>query len=112
MTVAYSINSGSEIHGVTSTWRRVPTRIQEDGEITYNAWAINEWSIPLLTITNFETLKAAEGDTITSLETNDIDDINSGATYTTVILESLVNGSHVGLHMENVRVTFRVDWDA
>ncbi len=57
----------------------------------------------------FETIRALQGSTLTSLETNDIDDRNSSATYNTVILEGVVNGQQYGRQIQNVTITFRVD---
>jgi len=108
MTIAYSINGGSEIYGIQSDWQQVPIRVGVDGVATYNDWAINKWSIDTTDMTTWETLKAAEGTTLTSLETNDIDARNSSASYATVIFERL-EGGQVGHLMRNVTCTFRVD---
>ena len=109
MTIAYSINGGAEIHGVQANWQRVPIRQEDTGAITYNNWAIHTWSIDVVPMATFQTLKAAEGDSLTTLETNDIDDRNNATVYGSVILESLVNGQHTGLNVTGVQLTFRVD---
>jgi hypothetical protein len=108
MTIAYSINGGAEIHGVQSSWKRVPQRVNWDSTIDYSDWAINNWEIPVIGLTNFETLRAAQGQTLTSLESNDIDTINSAKIYDTAILEGVINGGHLALQVHSVKATFRV----
>lgn len=109
MAITYSINASSEIHGVMSNWQRVPLRQTDDGAIVWHNHALNTWDIPVMTIATFETLKTAEGDTLTSLETNDIDDRSAAASFATAILENVVNGDHTGLNMLNVKLVFRAD---
>ncbi len=108
MTVTYSINSGATIHGVQSSWKRIPIRTDSDGTITYSDFSLNIWDIPVISLTNFETLRTAQGTTLTSLESNDIDTINAGETYTVVTLEGVINGGQLGREMHSVKATFRV----
>ena len=109
MTIAYSVNGGSEIHGVFSTWARLTTSDQLDGTLEFSPHALNVWTVPQMTGTIFDTLRAAQGEALTSLETNDITNRNTGATYTMAILESLTAGGHEGLVLTGVEVVFRVD---
>jgi hypothetical protein len=108
MTIAYSINGGAEIHGVHSTWRRIPIRTSADSSIDFSAWADNVWQIEALPVAGWLELQAARGAALTSLQTNDIDDNNAAAGYGTAILYSLSSGGHVGVNMLQVEVIFRV----
>lgn len=109
MTIAYSINGLAEIHGVQSSWQRQPARANTDGTIDFSDWAINVWNISTIGLTNWETLRAAQGALLTTLETNDIDLRNSSGQYDTAFLEKLTSGAHQALQMLNVVATFRVD---
>jgi hypothetical protein len=109
MTITYSVDGGSEIHGVQSSWKRIPIRTDSDGTITHSRWAINTWEIPIIGLTNFETLRAAQGTSLTSVETNDINNINDGKTYPRAFLEGVVNGGHLAIQMHSVKLTFRID---
>ncbi len=109
-TPSYSVNGGTEIHGVTSDWQRQPLRRNIDGTIDYLPSALNLWRVPEMIETEFETLRGLQGCALTSLETNNFDDRNSAKTYTVnAILESVVNGNQLGRLMTNVRLSFRVD---
>ena len=109
MTIAYSVNGGSEIHGVQSDWRREVKSRDTDGKITYQNYALNVWTIPNATIANLLTLQALSGQTLTSLETNDIDDRDNAATYSSgAEVVSVVNAQHVGLQAQQVTASFRV----
>ena len=104
----YSINSGTALDGVTSNWQRNILRRNPDGTITFSDWATNTLQMPMMTTANFAVFYAQQGKTLTTLETNDIDSRNVAKTYTSAILESVVNGTHRGLKMQNVNLTFRV----
>jgi hypothetical protein len=106
MTVNYSINGGSEVHGVESSWERI---VKRTGllETVYSNIAINRWGIPQMDMSTYEGLSASQGNTLSSIETNDIADRNSPETYTTVTL-GLVNGEHIGKRMVNVTLEFYV----
>ena len=108
MTIAYSINGGSEIYGVTSTWERRRRRSKVDNQVTFTNMAVNVWRIPIVNMTTFETLRAAQGDSLTSLETNDPDARNTAIQYTTVTM-GLVQGTHNNIRMTDVTVEFDVD---
>jgi len=108
MTVAYSINSSPEIHGVSSRWKRVPKRRRSDGKIDFSDWAINTWDVAVMTAVNFEILRGVQGQSLTSLQTSNIDVVNSEGEYTNVILESVVNANQLGINMMAVKITFRV----
>jgi hypothetical protein len=109
MAIAYSINGGSEVHGVVSGWENVPVRQDDDGTINYSPLAINRWHIAQMDMTTWETLRAARGDTLTSLETNDIDDRNTGKAYPLVTFERLEGGEQRGQRVLNTIAIFRVD---
>lgn len=107
MTIQYSINGGAEIHGVKSDWERIVKRSETDGAIQFTPLAINRWQLASTDMTTWETLRAGQGNALTSLETNDIDDRNTAATYTTVWLR-LLAGRQVGVRMVDVAVEFEV----
>jgi len=109
MTIAYSMNGGTEIHGITSTWRKVPKRLNSDATNDFSPSAINTWDIEIIDMTNYETLVAAQGTLLASLETNDFDAQNSGKTYSSnVFLEGVVGGLHQALNVLGLQVQFRV----
>lgn len=104
----YSINAGTQLHGVFADWERVVLRANPDGTMTYSPYAINTWQMPLMLMADFEELRAQQGASLTSLETNNIDSRNEAKTYTTAILESVVNGGQRGVAATGVTVRFRV----
>lgn len=107
--IIYSINGGSEIHGVQSNWLRQTKRGNNDGTLVFNNWTTHTWQLSTVSMTNFETLRAQQGLTLTSLESNDQSARNSSRIYARAILESVVNGNQLGINMHNVSLTFRVD---
>ena len=107
MAIAFGVNGGSEISGVESDWQRAPIRTDTDGVTTYNNWALNIWRVGLMPGATVDTLKALQGQALTSLETNDIDDRDTAAQYTTVFLRSIA-GAHYGLYLQNVIIEFMV----
>ena len=104
----YSINSGTALDGVTSNWQRNVLRLNPDGTKTFSDWATNTWQMPMITTANFAILSAQQGKILSTLETNDINSRNIAKTYSTAILESVVNGEHRGLKMGNVSISFMV----
>jgi hypothetical protein len=107
--VTYNINSGSKIHGVHGSWKRIAKRKNSDGTIDFSDWAIHTWEIPVITMSNFEELRLQQGKQLTTLQTNDIDDINFGKIYSSAFIEGVVNGGQLGLVVMSVKITFRVD---
>jgi hypothetical protein len=109
MTIAYSVNGGSEILGVESTWRRLRKQQQTTtGTITFQNYALNTWTIANMTMAIFLTLQALSGTTLASIETNDIDDRNTGKTYSNGVDMGLVNCQHVGVQAQGITIQFRV----
>lgn len=109
MTIAYSVNGGSEILGVLSTWRRIPKQRQTTtGAITFQDYALNTWTVANMTMALFLTLQALSGKNLDSLETNDIAARKSAATYSAGAEVGLVNCQHVGLDAQQVTIQFRV----
>jgi hypothetical protein len=108
VTVAYSINGGSEIYGVTSAWERRRRRSKVDNQVIFTNMAVNVWRIPIVDMTTFETLRATQGNALTSLETNNPEARNSAAQFTTVIM-GLVQGTHDNIRMADVTIEFDVD---
>lgn len=104
----YTINGGSEIPGVNSSWQRLKKQVKVDNQTTFTNMAINRWRLPLMSMANFEIFRAAQGDSLTSLNTNDPDDRDAFLQYTTAVM-SLLNGRHQGLNMRDVTVEFYVD---
>lgn len=109
MTVAYSVNGGSEILGVISTWRRLPKQRQTTtGLITFQDYALNTWTVANMTMATFLTLQALSGQVLDSLETNDITARKTGATYSAGAEVGVVNCQHVGVQAQQVTIQFRV----
>ena len=107
--ISYSINGGSDIPGVQSNWERQPIRVDSSGVTIYGNWHLNTWGIDNMTMTTFEDLLAQQGQTLTSLESNDQSSRNSRRVYNRAILHSVVNGSQLGLIMTGASLVFRVD---
>ena len=107
MAIAFGVNGGSEISGVESDWQRAPIRTDTDGVTTYNNWALNIWRVGLMPGATAAALRALLGSALTSIQTNDIDDRDSAATYTTVFLRSLT-GTPKGVYLENAVIEFMV----
>lgn len=107
MAIAYSFNGGAEISGVESDWQRTVIRTDTDGVIAYNAWALNTWRLLKMPGGTADALRVKIGQALASLETNDIDDRDSGVTYTTVILRS-ITGAPKGIYLENAVIEFMV----
>lgn len=109
MTVAYSVNGGSEILGVDSVWKReIKSRDPATGAITFQNYATNTLTVPDMTMTLYLVLQALSGSVLTSLETNDITDRNVGATYNSGVEMGIVNCQHVGLAAQGIVIKFRV----
>ncbi len=108
----YSINAGTQVHGVISSWQRVPKKSNADGTTTFSDWSLNTWRVSTMEEDRFIELQdALRANPLTSVETNDIDDRNSNKTYTSAILEA-VGGDHLALNMVSVTVQFRIDTTA
>lgn len=111
MTVPYSINGGSEIHSVNSSWEHLRARDEVDNQATFIGIAINTWRLSHMSVTDFETFRALQGSELESLETNNIENRAVAAQYTTVIV-GLVQGRHDGVYMRDVSIRFTVDLDS
>lgn len=107
-TPTYQINSGTVLPGIIANWRRAVKRVNADGTFDYQPWAWHFWRIAQMTAAAFEELQALQGAVLTELKTNDIDDRNVNATYTSAVMR-LVNGRHQGTRVLDVNVEFRVD---
>ncbi len=108
MTIAYSVNAGTEVLGVESRWERIAQRINGDGTSDFSPWAWNIWMIKDIKTAPYETLQALQGAALVSLETNDIDDRNTGATYTMVFLHDIENEGQFGQTIRGTIVRFMV----
>lgn len=109
MTIAYSVNGGSQIYGVQSDWQRQVKSRDTDGTSVYQNYALNTWTVANMTMANYLTLQALSGAILTSLETNDIDDRDAAATYNSgVEVVNAVTAQHVGVQAQGVTVQFRV----
>lgn len=108
MTIAYSYNGGSEIPGVVSDWQRIPQRQTASGTTVFTSLAINMWQIPQMTDTDFEALQALIGTVLTSLETNNINDRNTGATYLDSVILRALSGQQMGHIVTGVAAEFEV----
>ncbi len=104
--IDYAVN-GTPIPGVDSHWRRLEKSRSPDGVVTYTDWAVNTWTIPLSTMSAFEALRLESGD-IVSLTTNDIDDRDAEATYSTAFLRADLPAIQVGINMASVTAEFVV----
>ncbi len=103
----YSIN-GTTLYGVQSSWERVIKRRGPDG-ITYQPYAMNILSIPQMAMATFLVLQALSGQRLTSLGTNDIDDVGVGITYTSAEIVEAVNTQQIGRRATGCRLSVRVD---
>ena len=108
-TPTYSINGGSQLHGIRADWQRQQTVPNADGSQTFSNWSKHIWRASITNETEYIELQdALRANPLTSIETNDIDDRNTNATYTSVILTS-VKGQHLAINMINVLIEFRID---
>jgi hypothetical protein len=109
MTIAYSVNGGSEIFGVEVNWQRLPKQRQTTtGKITFQNYAQHTWTLREMSMSQFLTLQALSGKTLTSIETNDIDARKTGKTYSAGAEMGIVNAQHVGVQAQGVTIQFRV----
>ena len=106
--MTYSINSGSDIPAVISSWQRLRKRLKNNNEVDFTNILLNTWRIPLMSMANFQVFKTLEGTIITSLETNDPDDRDAFNQYTTVTM-GLVEGRQDGINMRDINIQFYVD---
>jgi hypothetical protein len=106
-TPTYAINGGAAIPGVISGWQRIPKRTNADGVIDYMPYAINTWEIPLAEMAIWLAIQALLGQTLTSLDTTDIDSRNDAKNYTSAELAT-ADVQHVGLQARNIRLEFWV----
>lgn len=105
---AYVVNGSITVYGVIADWERPVKRTNSDGTMTYQPYARHTWDVPQMAMSTYEALEALQGTRLTSLATNDIDDRNEAATYTSVEM-GLVNCQQVGRRAVGVTVEFRVD---
>jgi len=105
---AFQINAGSEVYGVRADWQRVVKRVNTDGSIVYQPYALHTWDIAQMEISAFLELAAQQGQVLTSLTTTDIDQRNTAQTYTAAEIVSAVNTRQAGRRAVGVRVEFRV----
>lgn len=107
-TPTFVINGTITFHGVVASWERVPKRKNSDGSIDYQPYALHTWQIAQAEMDSYLSLLAQSGHRLTSLATTNINDVNNGATYTSVEL-SVVNCQQVGRRAVGIRCEFRVD---
>ena len=107
MAVAYGFNGGAEDPDVESDWQRTAIRTDLDDVTTYNDWALNPWRLVKFPGATADALRAKLGQALTSLQTNNVTDRDSAATYTTVFLRSL-SGTPKGVYLENAVIEFMV----
>ena len=103
----YSVN-GITLYGVTSSWERVIKRRTPAG-ITFQPYAMNNLSISQMEISTFLILQALSGRRLSSLGTNDIDDVGTGITYTSAEIVEAVNTAQIGRRATGCRISIRVD---
>lgn len=106
-TPTYSINAGTQLHGIDADWQRQPIRTNDDGTLTYNDWARHIWRTQIMPVAEYIELQEALRNGLSSIETNDIDSRNSNKTYTNVIMEN-VSGEQDGRNIIGISVEFRV----
>ena len=107
--LTYTINGGGDFPGAQVDWKRQLIRIGSDGVAIWSNWATHIWSLETMTMADFETVRAQQGKTLTSLTSNDLTSRNTARIYGSAILEDVVNGEQLGLIMQAVTLTFRVD---
>ena len=103
----YVVNS-TTFYGVKANWQQVIKRKNCDGSIDYQPYALHTWDISTAEMASFLALNLVQGQSLTSLQTVDIDDSDAGATYTDVELTEIVNTAQVGMRATGLRVVFRV----
>lgn len=107
-TPTFVVNGSITCYGVLADWERIPRRTNSDGTIDYQPYARHIWEVGQMEMATFEALEVLQGMRLTSLATNDIDDRNEAATYTSAEM-GIVNCQQVGRRAVGVRVEFRVD---
>lgn len=103
----YSINSGTQIHGVTAAWDNEPVQPQDSGKVTFSPWKRHVWQADKMPLDSWLELRLQMGEALTSLETNDYDYSNEAQVYASAILDTLT-GRHVGHIVRDVTADFRV----
>lgn len=105
----YSINGSITFYGVQSEWQRVAKRRNANGSVTWQNYAMNTWLIAQMEVSTFLSLQALSGHRLTSLATNDIEDVNTGITYISAEIVEVVNAAQIGRRATSVRCVMRVD---
>lgn len=107
-TPTFVVNGTITCYGVIADWQRQAKRVNSDGTITYQPYALHTWDIEQMEIATFLLLQAQQGQRLTSLATTDIDDRNNGATYTSAEM-GIISGQQTGRRAVNVHIEYRVD---
>lgn len=107
----YSINSGTQIHGVAAAWDNAPVQPQDNGQMAFSPWLRHVWQADKMPQATWLELRAAQGEALTTIETNDYDYPNEAQIYTSVILEA-ITGRHVGHIVRDVTADFRIADDS
>lgn len=109
MTIAYAVNGNAITAGIQAAWAPIQTGLEDDGAPKYNdLWAEHVWSIPRMEMTDYLTLQALRGTSITSVVTTTEDEPNTQNDYSTGrVME--VSGEQRGRQMLNVRVRFLLE---
>jgi len=107
--VTFALNGGDGIPGVQAAWERVIKRRNNVGTIEYQNYALHYWDIAVIEGATYDTVKLLQGTRLPSLETTDIDNPNQQATYSSAEIIGAIGGQHVGLQVNGVRITFKVD---
>ena len=107
--LTYTINNGTDFPGAQVDWQRQRIRMGLDGVAIYSNWAIHTWQLETMTMDDFETVRAQQGKVLTNLTSNDQASRNVARVYGKAILEGVVNGEQLGLIIQGVTLTFRVD---
>ena len=107
-TPVFTINGSITFHGVVASWQRVPKRKNSDGSITYQPYSLHTWAIAQAEMSSYLSLLAQSGQRLESLATTNINDVNNGATYTSVEVD-VVNAAQVGRRAVGITASFRVD---
>lgn len=108
MTIAFAVNGSTFAAGIQANWQRPVKRKNNDGTVEYQDCAIHTWEAATMDMTEYEVLRAAQGQVLTSLVTTTTDDPNTENEYTGAEITSVARAQQVGRRVTGVRVEYRV----
>ena len=107
MAQQHDIN-GTNVNHVTAVWSDRPVNSFLNGKTTANRWRSHRWTSNVMTESEFNTLEALEGQTVSITTTKYSDRNNTNyVTYYDVKFLS-ITGTHSGPRFEGVSMEFAV----